>query len=170
MSAAAAAARWPAVEEVADARGLALVSPAVNYCGGDCRDTDPFRYLDEFFAACRGCRVDKVAFHIYVGCNQGSANPAQWLIDHVENYKRRFSQPLWLTEFACTDARNFEEQAAFLRDAVAYLEAEPRIEKYAWFSGRFEHMNYVDLFGADGELTPLGAAYVEAPVHPGCPD
>ena len=130
LSAAQAAALWPEVEQIADARGLLLVSPAVNYCGGDCQDTDPFNYLDEFFAACDGCRVDRVAFHVYVGCHPPGENQAQWLIDHVEIYKDRFSQPLWLTEFACTDAANFDEQIAFLEDAVAYLEADPRIERY----------------------------------------
>lgn len=168
LSAAQAAARWPDVESVADALDLLLVSPAVNYCGGDCRDTNPFDYLDDFFAACNGCRVDRVAFHVYVGCNANGGNKAQWLIDHVENYKQRFSQPLWLTEFACDDAANFDQQIAFLRDAVAYLENEPRIERYSWFSGRFQGIPFVDLLGTDGQLTPLGQAYVNAPTNPEC--
>lgn len=167
LSAADAAALWPQLEQIADARDLLLVSPAVNYCGGDCQDTDPFHYLDEFFAACPDCRVDRVAFHVYVGCHPDGDNAAQWLIDHVENYQDRFSQPLWLTEFACTDAASFDEQIAFMADAVAYLESEPRIERYAWFSGRFEGIPFVDLLGGDGELTPLGQAYVAAP-HEDC--
>ena len=167
LSATQAAALWPEVEQIADARGLLLVSPAVNYCGGDCQDTNPFDYLDDFFAACEGCRVDRVAFHIYVGCHPDGDNKAQWLIDHTEMYKARFSQPLWLTEFACTDAANFEEQIAFMEDAVAYLEEDPRIERYSWFSGRFPGIPYVDLLGSDGELTPLGEAYVNAPSHDG---
>ncbi|HVI01129.1 MAG TPA: glycosyl hydrolase, partial [Enhygromyxa sp.] len=102
---------------------------------------------------------------IYVGCHPDGDNKAQWLIDHTEMYKARFSQPLWLTEFACTDAANFEEQIAFMEDAVAYLEEDPRIERYSWFSGRFPGIPYVDLLGSDGELTPLGEAYVNAPIH-----
>ncbi|MCA9521215.1 MAG: glycoside hydrolase family protein [Myxococcales bacterium] len=167
LSATEAAALWPDLEAIADARGLLLVSPAVNYCGGDCQDTDPFHYLDEFFEACAGCRVDRVAFHVYVGCHPSGSNKAQWLIDHVETYKQRFSQPLWLTELACTDAKNFDEQIAFLEDAVAYLESDPRIERYAWFSGRFQGIPFVDLLGDDGTLTPLGQAYVSAP-SPSC--
>jgi len=168
LSAADAAALWPEVEQIADARGLTLVSPAVNFCGGDCQDTDPFDYLDDFFAACDGCRVDRVAFHIYVGCHPDGDDKAQWLIDHVETYKARFSQPLWLTEFACTDAAGFDEQIAFLEDAVEYLEHDPRIERYSWFSGRFRGIPYVDLLGADGELTALGQAYANAPSNPEC--
>src|SRR5690606_7638228 len=90
LSAEAAAALWPRVEAIADARGLRLVSPAVNYCGGDCQDGDPFRYLDDFFAACDGCRVDVVAMHIYVGCSPSGDDKAEWLIGHVETYKDRF--------------------------------------------------------------------------------
>lgn len=168
LSASQAAALWPQVEAIADAKGLVLVSPAVNFCGGACQDTNPFDYLDDFFAACAGCRVDKVAFHIYVGCNKDGANKAQWLINHVETYKERFSQPLWLTEFACDDAASFAEQEAFMRDAVAYLENEPRIERYAWFSGRFQHIPYVDLLGEDGVLTSLGQVYVDAPKSAAC--
>jgi hypothetical protein len=170
LSASQAAALWPDVEQIADARNLLLVSPAVNFCGGNCRDTDPFRYLDNFFAACNGCRVDRVAFHIYVGCNQNGSNKAQWLIDHVETYKQRFSKPLWLTEFACTDAASFSQQVAFMQDAVRYLENEPRIERYAWFSGRFDGIAFVNLLGADGQLTPLGQAYVAAEAHADCVD
>lgn len=168
ISATAAAALWPEVERVADAHGLRIASPAVNFCGGDCQDENPFDYLDDFFAACDGCRVDAVAFHIYVGCNQAGENKAQWLINHIETYKAHFSQPLWLTEFACHDATSSADQVAFLEDAVEYLEAEPRIERYAWFSGRFEDIPYVNLLGDDGELTPLGEAYVNAPAGAGC--
>ncbi len=175
LTAAQAAAAWPDVERVADSLQLSIASPAVNYCGpaGDCWDTDPFSYLDDFFAACSGCRVDHIAFHIYVGCNAGAEHPAQWLRDHVENYKSHFPeseypQKFWLTEFACDDAKSEAEQQAFLEDAVAYLEQEPRIERYAWFSGRFQDMQFVDLYGADGQLTPLGEAYRDAAQPDSC--
>jgi hypothetical protein len=163
LSAAAAAALWPSVQAVADARGLALVSPAVNFCGGACTETDPFAYLDDFFAACPGCRVDAVGIHLYVGCKGESGNHAQWLINHIKTYEQRFAQPLWLTEFACDDAKNADEQRAFLVDAVTYLESDPRIARYAWFAGRADNVPFVDLLGADGQLTSLGQAYVDAP-------
>ena len=57
LSAIAAAALWPQVEEIATRRGLALVSPAVNFCGDDatgtgpCHDTNPVHYLEEFLGA-----------------------------------------------------------------------------------------------------------------------
>ena len=161
LSAAEAAALWPELEEIADARGLDLVSPAVNFCGGDCQETDPFEYLDDFFAACQGCRVDAIAIHLYVGCNPDGENHAQWLINHVQTYESRFSHPLWLTEFACDSAANEAEQIAFMEDAVEFLENDPRIARYAWFAGRADNVPHVDLLGADGELTALGQRYVE---------
>jgi hypothetical protein len=168
VSAADAAKQWPTVQAIADKKGLRLVSPAVNYCGGGCFDTDPFSYLEAFFKACTSCRVDVIAVHIYVGCRITSGNHAQWLIDHLKRYQTEFSQPIWLTEFACNDARNVAEQKAFLEDAVAYLEATPRIERYAWFAGRADNVPYVDLLGASGQLTELGQAYVNAQVNVDC--
>lgn len=165
LSAADAAARWPGVQAVADAHGLSLISPAVNFCGGGCHDTDPFAYLDAFFAACPGCRVDAIGVHIYVGCKGENGNHAQWLINHLKTYETRFTQPIWLTEFACQDAKNEEEQRAFLVDAVTYLESDPRIQRYAWFAGRADNVPHVDLLGADGQLTTLGQTYVDLPRH-----
>lgn len=168
LSASDAAALWPELEDIADARGLDLVSPAVNFCGGDCQETDPFAYLEEFLAACRGCRVDALGIHVYVGCHPDGDNHAEWLINHVETYKSRFSQPLWLTEFACDDADSEAEQLAFLEDAVEYLENEPRIARYAWFAGRADNVAHVDLLGQDGQLTALGQRYVELPQPEHC--
>ncbi len=77
---------------------------------------------------------------------------------------------LWLTEFACSGSPSKEEQKAFLEDAVAYLENEPRIARYAWFSGRADNMTNVDLLRDDGALTELGDAYVHAPFSTQCPN
>ena len=88
---------------------------------------------------------------------------AQWLIDHVKTYEQRFDKPIWLTEFACDDAADEATQQAFMTDAVSYLESDPRVQRYAWFSGRADNVAHVDLLGADGQLTALGHAYVDAP-------
>jgi len=168
ISAADAAALWPELEALADELDLRLISPAVNFCGGDCQDTDPFNYLHEFLEACEGCRVDALAIHIYVGCSPSGDNKAEWLINHIETYKNEFDEPLWLTEFACDSAASPAEQQAFMEDALAYLENEPRIERYAWFAGRADNVPHVDLLGADGQLTTLGAAYVNAPQAKEC--
>lgn len=168
LSAKEAAARWPAVQAVADAKGATLVSPAVNYCGGACQETDPFKYLDDFFAACKDCRVDALGVHIYVACAGDGQNHARWLIDILKNYEKRYRHPIWLTEFACYDGKNDGEVRAFMKDAVAHLESDPRVVRYAWFAGRADNVPYVNLLGADGRLTALGGDYVAAPQPAAC--
>ena len=166
MTAAEAAARWPALEAIADARGLALVSPALNYCGpaADCHATDPFVYLDAFFAACDGCRVDYLAAHWYA-CD----GPAlSWYLGELKKY----GKPIWLTEFACGDgdeaARSLAGQKQYMEDAVAILEADDDVYRYAWFAEENAIAN-VNVLTADGQLSELGALYVSLPHHdPAC--
>ncbi|CAE7497109.1 asl1, partial [Symbiodinium sp. CCMP2456] len=94
----------------------ALVSPAVNFA-----EYDPIAWLRDFFEACQGCKVDAVAFHTYT-CH------GKYLKDHIEQYKV-FGKPLWLTEFACSEAASRERlpaegQMAFMREAIPLLEQE----------------------------------------------
>jgi hypothetical protein len=163
LSAAEAAARWPDVERIADDLGLGLVSPAVNFCGGGCHETDPFAYLDSFLAACSGCRVDYIGAHWYA-CD----GPAlTWYLGELKKY----GKPIWLTEFSCGDGedRSLEKQMSYMTDAVAILEADPDVFRYAWFSGRTTAIPNVDLLAADGVLTSLGELYLSLPHHdPAC--
>lgn len=153
-----AAAAWPEVEQFAKAHNLTLVSPAVNYCGGSCNVTDPFDWLDQFFAACPSCKVDAVAMHWYA-CTKDALN------FYVDKFKSKYTQPLWLTEFSCLDASDTSVavQEAYMKDALAILEAEPRVARYAWFTGRSDNTPSLNLLGADGQLTPLGQQYVSHP-------
>ncbi|WP_438018756.1 glycoside hydrolase family protein [Sorangium sp. So ce315] len=157
LSAAEAAALWPQIEAIADEKGLQIVSPAVNFCGGGCHETDPFAYLDAFFAACDGCRVDFIAAHWYA-CDRPAL---EWYLGELKRYRR----PIWLTEFSCGDGadRSLEAQAAYMGEAVPLLESDPDVFRYAWFSGRTDAIPNVDLLGASGELTALGALYVSLP-------
>ncbi len=153
-----AAALWPQLEAYAEAQGLLLVSPAVNYCGSPCNVTNPFDWLDQFFAACQGCKVDYIAAHWYA-CT-GSA-----LTNYLSTFETKYTQPLWLTEFSCLDASDTSEpvQEAYMKTALAILEADPKVFRYAWFTGRSTQTPSIDLLGADGMLTPLGQIYVTYP-------
>jgi Glycosyl hydrolase catalytic core len=147
---------WPQIEQVADAHGLTIVSPALNYCGGGCNETDPFKWFDAFFAACQGCRVDHLAVHWYA-CTK----------DALTNYigqMKKYGRPIWLTEFACLDGNDHSlaTEQAYLADALDYLEHEPAVVRYSWFTGRFPQTPTIDLLGADGQLTVLGQQYVSA--------
>ena len=159
-----AAALWPVLEEVARRKNLKLVSPALNYCGDCVSDNgvtyySPTQWLDAFFAAYPAARVDYIAVHTYV-CQEN------YLRDKVAELKK-YNRPLWLTEFSCGDMDHSlitpAVQQKYLTDAVNYLENDPAIFRYSWFSGRSNEIPNVNLLGADGQLTALGQLYVGQP-------
>lgn len=161
-----AAAMWPTIQDIARRKGLKIVSPAVNYCGdcvseGGTTYNDPVQWLDDFFAKCKGCQVDYIAVHWYA-CD----------VLALQNYLFRFkkyNKPLWLTEFSCGDQDHstitLATQQNYMQDAVHYLEYEPAVFHYAWFSGRNNEIPYINMLGNDGQLTSLGQAYVKAPYY-----
>lgn len=154
-----AAALWPQIEAFANGRGLKIVSPAVNYCGGSCNETDPFVWLQKFFTACPGCRVDYIAMHWYA-CDRSA------LVSTLAKYEK-FGKPLWLTEIACLDDKskvNDADELAYMKDAVTALEADPMVFRYAWFTGRHTPSPAINVLGtASGTLTPLGQQYLSLP-------
>jgi hypothetical protein len=152
-----AAALWPQVEAIAEAHHLAIVSPALNYCGGSCNATSPFTWFDDFFAACPDCKVDYLAVHWYA-CTRSA-------LESYIGQMKKYNRPIWLTELACLDQndKSVPVQKAYMTDALDYLESEPAVFRYAWFSGRFDPQPTVNLLGASGELTELGQQYVTAP-------
>ncbi|MBO2012300.1 glycosyl hydrolase [Hymenobacter negativus] len=160
-----AAAIWPVLETVARQKNLRLASPAVNYCG-NCVSANgvtynsPVRYLDDFFAACPSCQVDYIAVHTYV-CEE------RYLREKIAEMKK-YNKPIWLTEFACGDMPanqiTLPVQQKYLLDAVNYLEKEPAIFRYAWFSGRNTEIPFINLLApTSGQLTALGQEYVGLP-------
>jgi hypothetical protein len=171
LTAAQAAADWPRVE--AKAGGLPIVSPGVNFCGSasdtsQCSDpavTDPYTYLKDFFAACRGCRVDYIAVHAY-DCDlpalraylEGNTDAGGTLQGFGQ-----FGKPIWLTEFSCDASRSIADQKAYMQAAVPYLEGQPDVFRYAWFSAK--PIPNAELTNSDGTLTDLGMTYVALPAR-----
>ena len=159
-----AAAEWPRLEAIADEFGLKIVSPAMNFCGNCVTEngttyTDPVEYLDDFFAACTDCRVDVISIHAYMG----TVGALEWYVGLFEKY----GKPIWLTEFAnWENDPTLEDQKRFMVHAVDYLENEPSIERYAWFTGRHNGPPYIGLLERQsGVLSELGQIYVNMPVH-----
>lgn len=74
-------------------------------------------------------------------------------------------QPIWLTEFRCGDqgAQPLSKQQSYMKDALDYIENEPTIFRYAWFSGRTTAIANVDLLAGARALTTLGGDYVSLP-------
>jgi Glycosyl hydrolase catalytic core/F5/8 type C domain len=161
-----AAALWPQLEQIASSHNpkLKLASPAVNYCGGNCNETSPFTWLDQFFAACANCQVDAIAVHWY-SC---SASDLQGYIHGTGSSPAmtKYNKPIWLTEFAMLGSGCATTEAAassYLSAALPYLESEPAVARYAWFTGRSASSPWINLLGASGQLTALGEQYVTAP-------
>lgn len=157
-----AAALWPDIEAVADEFELEIVSPAVNYCDNCVSEngttyTDPVKYLDDFFAACKNCRVDHIAIHCYME----NVSALQWYVGQFKKY----GKPIWLTEFAAWEGQpTLQEQKKFMIDAVGYLETDPDVFRYAWFTGRFDNKSpFIGLLQQPGVLTTLGDIYVNLP-------
>jgi hypothetical protein len=50
-----------------------------------------------------------------------------------------------------------------MKEALDYIENEPTIFRYAWFSGRTTAIANVDLLAGAGALTTLGGDYVSFP-------
>ena len=163
-----AAADWPKVEALAKGTGAAIVSPAVNFCGNasSCSDptvTDPYTYLKDFFAACPGCTVDAIAVHWY-NCDLPSL---QGYIDGNSNLQGfvQFGKPIWLTEFCCDGTASVAEQTTYMQAAIPYLENNPHVARYSWFSAT--PIPNAVLANPDGSLTDLGKTYVALPQN--CP-
>jgi hypothetical protein len=171
LTVAQAAADWPAVEALGRPAGIPLVSPGVGYCvqGADtsqCADPaipDPYTYLSDFFAACAGCRVDYVALHAHL-CDLASLRAfieGNGQSDGGSPGFLEFGKPLWVTELACDATHSVAEQKAFMEAAVPYLEANPNVARYAWFSAA--PIPNAMLTSADGSVTDLGATYAALP-------
>jgi hypothetical protein len=166
-----AAADWPTVEGQAKKVSALLVAPGVNYCGSpsdssQCTDpsvTDPYSYLKDFFADCPGCEVDYVAAHWYncdlpslQGYLEGNLDAGGGLEGFVQ-----FGKPIWLTEFACDGSHSVAEQQAYMQAAIPYLEGNPHVFRYSWFSA--DPIPTAQLMNADGSLTALGSTYAALP-------
>lgn len=158
-----AAERWPEIVRVAKENGLKLISPAMNY-GTLEGYHDPIVWLDEFFSLVSIEDIDAIAIHCYMP----NASAVKNYIDRF----RKYARPVWLTEFCAWDGLSEgtfqpEGQQKYLSDIINYLEADPLIERYAWFiprgSGSHNAFPYMFLLKSHpvGVPTDLGRIYLQ---------
>ena len=69
--------------------------------------------------------------------------------------------PIWLTEFSCNGDASAADQEAYMRAAVPYLEANPHVFRYSWFSA--DPIPNAKLVADDGSPTALGQVYLGLP-------
>ena len=161
LSAGQSAEAWPDVEVSAQSRVVPIVGPGMNYCGpaDQCHDTDPYAYLRDFFAACRDCQIDYVAVHWY-NCDLPSLRDYLEPGGNLEGFEQ-FGKPIWLTEFSCDPGASVDEQEAYMREAIPYLEENPNVFRYSWFSAG--PIPNAKLINDDGSPTALGETYIDLP-------
>ncbi|XP_046560509.1 alkali-sensitive linkage protein 1-like [Haliotis rubra] len=155
-----AASHWPEIERLA--QGKLLVSPAPARCNGwHLCFKEPTDWLDEFFQACSGCRVDFLAAHTY---NCDPDNDMRYL----ESLYNRYGKQIWLTEFSCPKTMSVQKELDYMKQIVPRLEAAPFIYRYAWYITRQPDTDYltsaVNLLKPNvSELTYLGHVYNSLP-------
>lgn len=158
LSSAQAASLWPTLQANASSAGVSLVGPGMNYCGpaSQCHGTDPYVYLKDFFSACSNCTVDYVAVHWY-NCDLPSLRDYLEPGGNLPGFEQ-FGKPIWLTEFSCDGNASVADQEAYMRAAIPYLEGNPKVARYSWFSaGPIPNARLID---SDGSATALGKVYL----------
>jgi|GEM_PF-1116590 len=157
MTPAQAAALWPQVEAIANAYNLKIVSPAMSYCSGTCipgyNNLHGTVWLDDFFAACPGCRVDHIAVHIYDTWYYGFVG--------VANLYKKYNRPIWVTEFDYSGATTATQHASLMVDVIDFMEKDPSFFRYAWFLVRSSPTaGSTDIFSqTTGVFADLGKIY-----------
>lgn len=122
---------WPQLQ----ATGLRLGSPAPAINGAKAGE-----WLDRFITGARGrgYRVDFIALHWY-GSDFSSAAVGQ-LRGYLQAVYDRYHLPIWLTEYALikfgatSTYPTPAQQAAFVTNSTAMMQALPYVERYAWFA------------------------------------
>lgn len=105
------------VQKFADSHpDVTIVSPAYSNAGVDA--------MQQFLAACSGCRIDHVATHWY-----GPADVEAFKA-HVSNVHDIAQKPVWVTEFQAQSG----DAEGFMRDAIAWLDSQDFVYRYAYFS------------------------------------
>lgn len=139
---------------------LKLVSPAVTNANDSSKPAG-VPWLGQWNQACGGgCPVDAVALHWY-GWAQGTAKQqADALIAYVAAAKIELRSifgkdlPLWITEFSALPLEDQQVNSDFLASVIPAFEADPSVERYAFFMAAEGYL----LSGSS--LSSLGEAYV----------
>ncbi|MEY9857952.1 RNA polymerase sigma factor (sigma-70 family) [Catenulispora sp. GAS73] len=149
---------WPKLQ----ATGLRLGSPAVAYDAAT-----PGGWLDRFMAgaAARGYRVDFITVHWY-GSDFRPGPATDQLRTYLQSIHDRYHLPIWVTEYALISFSGGgsqypapDQQAAFVTDSAAMLDALPYVERYAWFGLAASGAQTGTALFQNGGPTPMGVAY-----------
>jgi hypothetical protein len=105
--------------------------------------------------------------HHYVGRDNYDINTWRAQLTAVHDWMTRIgsSAELWLTEFGCLNSDAVAAQV--MQDQVPWLEAQPWLNRYAWYAAYASGPGCPgctgSLFNSDGSLTNLGQLYRQLP-------
>ncbi|EME85822.1 uncharacterized protein MYCFIDRAFT_210333 [Pseudocercospora fijiensis CIRAD86] len=125
--------------------GVRLGAPAVTDNGG-------LNWLQDFMGNCTDCHYDFINLHWY-----SNAYAFSYLQYYVRLAYSMFGMPIWITEFGMTSESYNTDIATqnFLKNATAFLDAVPYVERYSWF---YDAPGY--LINANGKgLSAQGVIY-----------
>jgi hypothetical protein len=155
-----AAQKWPQLKAIADELGLKIISPAMN-SGTLAGWEDPIKWLDAFFKLVPISDVDAIAIHCYMPS-------AAAMKGFIERFKK-YNKPIWVTEFCAWEGNSVTRasQMKYMCEIINYMEADPDVVHYAWFSPRVDDMtenDYPYMFLLNRiepiQLTDLGEVFV----------
>ncbi|KAH8656588.1 glycosyl hydrolase catalytic core-domain-containing protein [Tricladium varicosporioides] len=120
-----------------------LGSPSISNGGGS------MDWLKSFMELCHGCPIDFVPVHWYANYDS---------LDYFKEYMKNASiiadgKPVWITEFSADGTE--EQQIDFMKNILPWLDAQPYIERYAWFMATPE-LKSGALVSQDGFPNALG--------------
>jgi len=163
LSPADAASIWKAQLEPLKTQGILLGSPAPSSAPSG------KQWLLDWMQACGGwdgtqggCTVDFVALHWY------DINSTAF-IQYLEDFHTTFQKPIWVTEWACQNFNNVDEQCSqqdiidFMNVTQSFMDQTDWVERYAWF-GAMRNLSGVNQWNAlmdgSGHLSPLGEQFI----------
>ncbi len=138
--------------------GLRLGSPVSGQFGPDSTN-----WLSKFMqmADAQNLRIDFIALHwydwVYWRANKIAEPDVQGIFERFKTYvtaaHNRYKRPLWITEFNSNRNTTEKTHVEFMKLAIPWLDAQPYVERYAYFFPPKVQSESANV------LTAAGAAY-----------
>jgi len=150
---------WKTYIEPLKSQGIRLGSPAPSSAPSG------KQWLLDWLTQCDGgCTVDFIALHWY------DINSTAF-INYLEDFHNTFQRPLWVTEWACQNFNDANEQCSqqdivdFMNATESFMDSTDWVERYAWFGAMIDMsgVNQDDsLMDSTGKINTLGEQYIGA--------
>jgi hypothetical protein len=99
--------------------------------------------------ACKDCQIDFINIHWQWIKDDA---PVKTFTDHVQQAHDMFGKDIWVTEYQAPAAS--ADAVQFMKDATAWLDKQPFVKRYAYWSVDAKLTN-------DGVLSDLGQVYAQ---------